>query len=197
MLGRTNAMNRGKAEGLYVWARHYYTPEETITNPTFVGVEPILNSAYDRIKIEDESFDITRISDFKTFFNGFNSTDGRMLYIENDVLKWYKPRVAQIISTFNTSLKLLLTKTTTTTLKEERYTYVFSGTKTLKPVIGNIKDYVIDDDPSAYPNGGTKDGYYYELLASAPSTNAMSLSDNALAVVQQDYRNQIITEVNT
>ncbi len=197
MLGRTNAMNRGKAEGLYVWTRHYYTPEETITNPTFVGVEPILNSAYDRIKIEDESFDITRISDFKTFFNGFNSTDGRMLYIENDVLKWYKPRVAQTISTFNTSLKLLLTKTTTTTLKEERYTYVFSGTKTLKPVIGNIKDYVIDDDPSAYPNGGTKDGYYYELLASAPSTNAMSLSDNALAVVQQDYRNQIITEVNT
>ena len=120
-----------------------------------------------------------------------------MLYIENDVLKWYKPRAAQTISTFNTSLKLLLTKTTTTTLKEERYTYVFSGTKTLKPVIGNIKDYVIDDDPSAYPNGGTKDGYYYELLASAPSTNAMSLSDNALAVVQQDYRNQIITEVNT
>lgn len=197
MLGRTNAMNKGKSEGLYVWTRHYYTPEETITNPTFVGVEPILNSAYDHIKIEDESFDITRISDFKTFFNGFNSTDGRMLYIENDVLKWYKPRVAQTISTFNTSLKLLLTKTTTTTLKEERYTYVFSGTKTLKPVIGNIKDYVIDDDPSAYPNGGTKDGYYYELLASDQSTNAMSLSDNALAVVQQDYRNQIITEVNT
>ena len=197
MLGKTNAMNNCKSEGLYVWTRHYYTPEETITNPTFVGVEPILNSAYDRIKIEDESFDITRISDFKTFFNGFNSTDGRMLYIENDVLKWYKPRAAQTISTFNTSSKLLLTKTTTTTLKEERYTYVFSGTKTLKPVIGNIKDYVIDDDPSAYPNGGTKDGYYYELLASAPSTNAMSLSDNALAVVQQDYRNQIITEVNT
>ncbi len=197
MLGKTNAMNNRKSEGLYVWTRHYYTPEETITNPTFVGVEPILNSAYDRIKIEDESFDITRISDFKTFFNGFNSTDGRMLYIENDVLKWYKPRAAQTISTFNTSLKLLLTKTTTTTLKEERYIYVFSGTKTLKPVIGNIKDYVIDDDPSAYPNGGTKDGYYYELLASAPSTNAMSLSDNALAVVQQDYRNQIITEVNT
>lgn len=181
-----------------MWTRHYYTPEETITNPTFVGVEPILDEAYAQMVIEDESFDITRISDFKTFFDGFSSTsEGRRLYLKNDLLRWYVPNFEYIIKQFNISKKKLITETTSSSYKEKRCTYVFSGTKTLKPVIGNIKDYVVDNDPTAYPNGGTKDGYYYELLASAPSTNAMSLSDNALAVVQQDYRNQIITEVNT
>lgn len=199
MLGRTNAMNKGKSEGLYVWKRHYYTPEETITNPTFVGVEPKLAEAYAQIVIEDESFDITRISDFKTFFDGFSSTSGgRRLYIKNDLLWWYVPNVDRTIKRFYASIKKLVTEATSSSFQEERYTYVFSGTKTLKPVVGSIKDYVVDDDPNAYPNGAVHtDGYYYELLASIPSTNAMSLSDNALAAVQQDYRQQIITEVNT
>ena len=190
-------MSGGKSEGLNVWKRQYYTPEETITNPTFVGVEPKLAEAYAQIAIEDESFDITRISDFKTFFDGFSSTSGgRRLYIKNDLLWWYVPNVDRTIKRFYASGKKLVTESTSSSFKEERYTYVFSGTKTLKPVIGSIKDYVVDNDPSAYPNGGAKDGYYYELLGSVSSANVASLSDNILLAVQADYRNQIVSEVS-
>ena len=61
----------------------------------------------------------------------------------------------------------------------------------------DIVSFVVDDNNTAYPNGAIHtDGYYYELLGQVTSTNAMNLTDNALAVVQQDYRDQVETEVS-
>ena len=62
---------------------------------------------------------------------------------------------------------------------------------------GNTVNFVVNDDSAAYPNGALHtDGYYYELLGQVTSANVMSLSDNALATVQQDYRDTIETEVS-
>ena len=63
--------------------------------------------------------------------------------------------------------------------------------------VKTLLEFVIDDDSTAYPNGAVHtDGYYYELLGQVSSANVMSLSDNALATVQQDYRDTIETEVS-
>ena len=68
---------------------------------------------------------------------------------------------------------------------------------TFPEVKGNLIGFVTSDDPSAYPDGAVHtDGYYYELFGQVTSANVMSLSDNAVATVQQDYRNTIETEVS-
>lgn len=62
---------------------------------------------------------------------------------------------------------------------------------------GNLIAFAVSNDPSEYPNGGTDvNGLYYELLAQTSSANVMSLSNDALATVQSDYREQIETEVS-
>lgn len=60
-----------------------------------------------------------------------------------------------------------------------------------------LVSFVVNDDSSAYPNGAVHtDGYYYELLGQVSSANVMSLSDDALATVQSDYRDTIVQEVS-
>ena len=100
------------------------------------------------------------------------------------------------------------TRTVTLTYNENARTLTikdFSGVESIKTNIDlTINDYVktllefvIDDDSTAYPNGAVHtDGYYYELLGQVSSANVMSLSDNAVAAVQQDYRDTIETEVS-
>ena len=62
---------------------------------------------------------------------------------------------------------------------------------------GDTVCFVVDDDSTAYPNGAVHtDGYYYELLGHIDSANVMSLSDTALMTVQEDYGDQIETEVS-
>lgn len=57
--------------------------------------------------------------------------------------------------------------------------------------------FVVDDSLNAYPNGSYHtDGFHYELLGSVASTNVMSLSDGAIATVQEDYREQLEGEVS-
>ena len=35
---------------------------------------------------------------------------------------------------------------------------------------GDFIDFVVSNSPTAYPNGGYKDGYWYELIKQAPRT---------------------------
>ena len=74
---------------------------------------------------------------------------------------------------------------------------VNAKTVTRSAVLGELLGYIVSDDSSEYPNGGTDgDGFYYTLLGHVDSANVMSLSNDALENVQQDYRNQIETEVS-
>lgn len=58
------------------------------------------------------------------------------------------------------------------------------------------QDFIVSDNPAAYPSNGQKGEYYYKLLASVSSANVMSLTNDALDTVQQDYRNRVETEVS-
>lgn len=78
-----------------------------------------------------------------------------------------------------------------TAVLKSKFNFTIAGLKK------TLLEFVVSDDSSTYPsNGMHTDGYYYELLGSVSSTNAMSLSDNALAAVQLNYREQIVEEVN-
>ena len=184
----------GKSEGLNVWARHYYTPEETVTGLRFTATQPAVS--YDNLiwNISDCNYDISRISNFIDFYDGFRLSDGRTI---TKLTGDKKIMCGNMMSTTTVNGNLIIWDYITTTFSEKVYTATSSGAKTLNAVVGEIKDYVVDDDPNAYPNGAAHtDGYYYELLGQITSANVMSLSDNALETVQQDYRDTIETEVS-
>lgn len=67
---------------------------------------------------------------------------------------------------------------------------------TIRYYIGKLINFVINNNPDAYPaRGYGLFGYYYILLAAAASANVMNLTNDALETVQQDYRNRIEEEV--
>lgn len=57
--------------------------------------------------------------------------------------------------------------------------------------------YVVDDEPTAFPDGDYgSDGYWYDLIASISEASVASLSDAVVASVQEDYREQVESEVS-
>lgn len=180
-----------------MWKKSIAIPAVTVTNPTMIQGSI---SKGGQITINDCSFDCTQIgSRYIDFFDGFTRSDGFYAFNKKNGNLYYGDyyKVTSIQVTSNTSCYIFIDSWDDNDYED--YTYTFHGTKDLVPAKASTSlGYVVDNDSNAYPNGAVHtDGYYYELLASVPSTNAMSLSDNALAAVQQDYRNQIITEVNT
>lgn len=193
MLGRTNAMNRGKTEGLNVWKKSEIGTQAVFaTNPTMT-VSKRTNYA---LTVSNTSFDCRQIENYIDFFDGFNCEEGRAFTQNNGYLYYGTYKVASMQEAGSTSCVLNIENGG---LSEwTPYDYSFNGTKKLKKATpGTAIEFIISDNPNQFPANDEQDGYYYQLIASIPSTNAMSLSDNALAAVQQDYRRQIITEVNT
>lgn len=198
MLGRTNAMNIGKAEGLYVWKKSKYTPAVTVENPqcSFSG-----SYGSKKVSISNANFNLSKIENYVDFFDGFEganpsgSTTCRLYKSADSLIFNYGAQASTVTAFDPVSGKFTVAyEIKATTNANCSYT----GTKNYSDEKKTLESFAVADDPNAYPNGAVHtDGYYYELLASVPSTNAMSLSDNALAAVQQDYRQQIITEVNT
>lgn len=186
-----------KPEGKNVWKKSIYVPEVTITNPSFKAT----TTSNKNIVISDENFDLTKVTDYKKFFvnfkvssscyfNTYNSSTGQ--------LGWYFNRYNAPINSFEpTNKRLVLVNNASSPYSNFTGTFTFSGTKTFPAGAGDLLGFVVDDDPSAYPNGAVHtDGYYYELLGQATSANVMSLSANAIETVQSAYREQIESEVS-
>lgn len=198
MLGKTNAMNKGKSEGLYVWKKYIaenaqcgVTLDDNISAPNGYYIFQILLSGEESIF----TFDCLVGKSF-SFFENFTfrieiiSASQAKVYRDNDLL--VTGRIVYDDTAKSFYVKNFTVSIGATAVLNSKPNFTITGLKK------TLVEFVVSDNASAYPNGAVHtDGYYYELLASVPSTNAMSLSDNALAVVQQDYRNQIITEVNT
>ena len=185
-----------------MWKKRAWIPQVAVTNPTFTGY-----TAYAGLEVQNPSFDMTRLNTLakaKAFFAGFtaSSTYYSIEFDESATLKFVGSSATETYPTtgFDTTTGVIKNGSGVfnSAYRYLSFSFSYSGTKILPAYAGDAVGFVVDNDSNAYPNGAVHtDGYYYELLASVPSTNAMSLSDNALAVVQQDYRNQIITEVNT
>lgn len=184
----------GKNYGANVWERGILTPSVT-RKFTFSYIEYVRKTI--RIQLTTEGIDISEVTP-------------EML-------------IGKLICTYSTS-KVYFDSTDTVLYKyangEENFSYSFDNTTGIITVYGDpifrqefgweyqsnvetipekwtLQDYIVNDDSSAYPNEDYgKGGYYYKLLAQVTSANVASLSDTTLMTVQQDYRDQIETEVS-
>lgn len=191
--------------GFNVWKKsQVIQPEVSVTNPTLTCVRTIDNSASNGIyvyTITCNDVDFTQLSDIPSFLEGFhyvwNPTPklvinlGSLAYYD-DAYHIYgmgntPTSISQNTVVFNSDYG---SGTGTLNMK-------YDGTKIVQSLVTSAIEFIVDDDPNAYPDGAVHtDGYYYELLGQVSSANIMSLSDNALATVQQDYRDTIETEVS-
>lgn len=181
--------------GKNVWAKYECTPEVIVTNPSLTMK---FSTSTTDVKISNENFDLTRVSDWKNFFIGFKA-NGNAIYKDslypNLYIDWSYSGQTFKLNSFNPSEKKFTVASTPNI--NVTATFVYSGEKTFPLIKGDVIKYVVNDDVSAYPNGAVHtDGYYYELLGQVTSANVMSLSDDALAAVQSDYRDTIVQEVS-
>lgn len=187
------------SHGAYVWSKsEVMQPEISYTNPA-ISVKTVQSGK--NITITSSEIDFTKIptADLKNFFNGF--TNGtQYFYLSGSVLVFqinsgYYQSIESI--TVNSANSVTMVMSSGFDGYGTTYTLSYSGKKTVQELSVNTIGFVVSNDSSDYPSAGEHtDGYYYELIGSVSSTNIMSLSDNALMTVQQDYRNTIETEVS-
>lgn len=154
--------------GAYVWKKYNYTPGISYTNPSF---KMKATSGASKLVLNNCTFDCTKITDWKTFFDGFAYNTNVKLQNSTKFYWWVDSSTTYSISGFNvissTSCELTLTSgyTVSSSYAESGRTYTYSGTKTISEEIKIFMEYVVSDSPTAYPDGGTQDGYWYEKVA--------------------------------
>ena len=199
-----NIKNNAKKEGQYVWTKkRFYTkyPHSLSNLDYYIYVD---TSVSDYSKLY---FDLKNLPVFPTdiydFLNGFK------IYDQENALRYtleyvdgvmYANRSRGVTATITVSGTIVYIKVSKVLNWGGTYGHIrYDGEKILYEdnVVGEIVGFVVSDDTSAYPDGAVHtDDYYYELLGQVTSANVMSLSDNAVATVQQDYRDTIETEVS-
>lgn len=146
----TNVLPKISSSGLHVWKRYNYIPAETVTNPSFTFNVTAYSTT---VTISNENFDLTKIVDWKKFFDGFGSMkyDGSFLTYSSKIIVAFDPinKTFTIESDWRSNNASVLSYSGTKVLKEAQYTFV---------------DYVVSDSTNAYPDGGTQGGYWYEKV---------------------------------
>lgn len=184
--------------GANVWKRGYYTPAKNFT-AKFVRIDELkvrlqitgaetneitpamlVGKTIGSSKYYDQSYIEVRIT---------STTQCYMADYYNDITKY-------IDYTYDGNTGVL-TLAIGAFYTGENITWTWKSFNGTIPEVFDVTDFVVNDDSTAYPNGALHtDGYYYELLGQVSSANVMSLSDNALMTVQQDYRDTVETEVS-
>lgn len=141
--------------GQYVWKRVVTeTTEVSVTNPSF----SIVGDNNTGWTITEASFDHTQVT--LDFFDGFTSSDGRIVFAKNSGKVQLKAVGYQGTSlTYNPSTGFFQNNTPSS---DGTFTVSYTGTKTYTTET-KIVDYVVADDEAAYPDGAEQDGYWYEL----------------------------------
>ena len=81
-------------------------------------------------------------------------------------------------------------------------TYAYPGACIMRPWKLQPKDFVISNNPDAYPSDGRKQGYYYQLFGQATATQTLSLAprlfndvkDLSIREVRMEVKNNADTE---
>lgn len=184
--------NGGSASGANVWQRGNYTPPSSATykfsfidtknvqlNATGVPISDLIGMKIQQSVNQPTQnyFIITNATTITRYSAGSASSTASLTYNQSTG----KLTMGGSLSFFDPSAGVFA-----------------MGSKTVsKAEVFDILDYVVDDDASAYPNNALHtDGLYYRLLAQVASANVMSLSDEAVATVQDDYRTQVEGEVS-
>lgn len=144
--------------GLYVWRKFKYKPAITVQNPQFdISCS---NSAI--VTIANPNFDPSKVENYIDFFDGLTatttSTGHDYFKKENGVLKFCVDSTNYTVNSYDGGTG---TFTIAKAVSVAR-TYAYAGTKNYSEEKKTFIDFVVSDIESAYPDGGLKDGYWYE-----------------------------------
>ena len=149
--------------GQYVWKVYVWEEEITVENPSFTG--DVNNPSTNYIKITQSSFDKSLINDIN-FFAGFDAGNGTNKFdYDEGVVKYFwgtgSTQKWQVISYDPEAGEIL----TGNAPYDGTFTFSYTGEKVLRAAQrGAFVNYIVADAEDAYPNGGVKDGYYYEKV---------------------------------
>ena len=168
MLQIKNTLGGGKPEGLYVWKKYSYSPAVSLENPTFDYISATVSSSSSDYTFGNFSFDISIIDDWTKFFTGFVNTNGYGSNFPSDgVFHNYSDN-----GNWNYTVSEVNLSEGTVTIHIGGYcgdyksegTYKYTGTKVVSEEIKGFLNYIVSDKETAYPDGGEKNGYWYEKV---------------------------------
>ena len=154
--------------GANVWRKSVITqPEIAVNNPSAYFA---YRAGSDTIEISSPNFDLTQITDWITFFDGFKAVGSnveRRFYNSYGALGLiFQDTAYAAVRSFTATSKATATMGMSKAATAElSYTYQYVGAKVMQPMAISPVGYITSDNPSEYPNGGLHtDGYYYELV---------------------------------
>lgn len=188
-MGKCKLLGGGGAMGRYVWRKSEIVPAvyKTFNYPyvklTYIGYENRLHT----VQITAGNFDIAEALEYEddlyTFLMGFEKNDNWYFgtdstYADYMVLNGamytlkslsYKPTDGTAYAYFST---------VPGTITSIDGTYLYSGIKRylISEESYSPLKFVVSDKSGQYPTKGKQNGYYYELIGSIESTQALSLS---------------------
>ena len=185
--------------GLNVWRKsEIVTPQISVVNPSITFYDK--DSDYYKWKFTANNFNLSQAvnsNNWKTFFDGFKADDN--IYLEYKSYSLYamvKNMYAQSIDSYGATDATHGYFERTDWSSRNNYTYTYPGTKIIQNGVFTPVGFIVHNNSNAYPNGGEKDGYWYELIGQVTAANTLSLSENTIKTIQADYRDQIETEVS-
>lgn len=197
--------------GRYVWRKsEIVQPEIGLANPTGTV------QAYQDYSLEgnfgfkftanDSRVDFTdwTFSKICNFLNGFvvsTGTDGYYLTFNGSSLLWTNSSRSYYIATnggiVSQSGNVVIFEPSTWSAGAFTRAMQYTGTKNIQELITSPYCFVCSNKADQYPSNGEYNGYWYELIGTIESTNALSLStlsadtmrDIAIEEVQQEVIN--------
>ena len=146
--------------GKYVWKKYEYTPAETIQ-----VINPKSTLTYyksDSFKVSSDDYNVNSVD--ISFFNGFTLAVAKYdQYIIND---GYVTINGGNIEVVYDKTNAILTIKGITYSSSDSGTLNYNGIKTYEKEekIGGLIGYTVSDSETAYPDGGEKDGFWWEKV---------------------------------
>lgn len=139
----------GKSSGLYVWKKYDKCPQVTISFSGTIGsTEPV------KVTVSSSQIDVSTLTE--SFFTGLSGKCSN----KNGTFDFSFPSDG-VISINNSSNNFVYNQSTHQ-IEIDGTPYITSFDDVIKEQESTFLDFVVSDDPTAYPDGGEQGGYWYE-----------------------------------
>lgn len=188
-MGKSKLFGGGTAMGRYVWRKsEIVQPKIAVTNPTGNFQITLQNGYLITLTSYNSEIDFNNMSaeEILVYFSGFAATDGTDgFYLDYSYGLWYR-----YASGYNS--KLCISSPEQLQAKGSNYAVflqptgslvltsrpiMYTGTKIIQNLVANPLCFVCSNKADQYPSDGEYQGYWYELIGTIESTNALSLSN--------------------
>lgn len=179
----------GKTTGKYAWKKYKNQAIYSYENPSFSTIVTNTGTSVSarKISVKDANFQLPQWDYIADLLEGFSLVtsagtyeiykDGNRLYTMDGV-----DEVSIEISS-NASYDFVLKFGAMLDVGEQYHSFSYDGTKKIYEKV--LKEYVVSENNTEYPNGGTKGGYWYEKLVESVidhGTVTPSKNTNAITI---------------